>query len=313
MPEDFYVKEIFDIKTNDNGDFSYFLLKKKNLTTSDAIKIICNKIGLNAKQIGFSGNKDKKAITEQYISIHNLGEKRDFEFHNISLKFIGFGNRRINLGSHDSNEFVITVRNLDQKCPIKPCFIINYFDEQRFSKNNVETGTLILQRRFDDVAGLFKANDLNHFRRKNRRLLRFYIHSVQGYIFNQVLSSYLKDKYKEIKNVKYSLGMYTFVDKRIKNFKLPLVGFDAEIDKRFLKYYNCVMKELGIKRADFLIREMPELIEETVYRNILADVKGFKTIEYSGDEQNNGKFKQTISFRLPKGSYATILIKEYFD
>ena len=57
---------------------------------------------------------------------------------------------------------------------------------------------------------------------------------------------------------------------------------------------------------------MPELIDETVYRYAVADVKDYKIIKYEEDELNKGKFKQVISFILPKGSYATILVKQFF-
>ncbi len=311
VPEDFIVKEIFDLKLKEKGDYSYFLLKKENTTTLDAIKIICKRFNLNSKSIGFSGNKDKRALTEQYISIYRFNENKDFEFKNFSLKFIGLNNERINLGIHKENEFIITIRNLDREYNIEPRFIVNYFDEQRFSINNFEIGKLILQRKFSDVCNLLNVN-LDNLR-KNRRILRFYIHSLQGYLFNYVLSSYLNNKYKDIKLVRYSLGNYVFVREEIKNFKLPLISFDVKFDKRFSKYFDKILKDLKIKKEDFLIREMPELIDETVYRDCIAKVKDFKIVKYEKDELNNGKFKEIISFRLTKGSYATILIKEYFD
>ena len=62
-----------------------------------------------------------------------------------------------------------------------------------------------------------------------------------------------------------------------------------------------------------MIRQIPWLIEETLYRDVFVDVKNFKTIKYEKDELNQGKFKQVIKFMLPKGSYATIVIKEMFE
>ena len=68
IPEDFIVKEINDIILNNDGKYSYFLLKKKNYNTLNAIKAIAKKLKINEKDIGFAGNKDKEAVTKQTIS-----------------------------------------------------------------------------------------------------------------------------------------------------------------------------------------------------------------------------------------------------
>ena len=62
-----------------------------------------------------------------------------------------------------------------------------------------------------------------------------------------------------------------------------------------------------------MIKKLPWLIEETSYRDVFVDVKGFKTLDYEKDELNEGKYKQVVEFELPKGSYATILVKEMFS
>src|SRR3989338_6162306 len=93
IPEDFIVKEINDIKFDDNGIYSYFLLKKRNYNTLRAIKIISEKLKIPEKNIGFAGSKDKNAVTEQIISIKN-GNKNieNIGFRDIELKVIGKGN-----------------------------------------------------------------------------------------------------------------------------------------------------------------------------------------------------------------------------
>ena len=67
-----------------------------------------------------------------------------------------------------------------------------------------------------------------------------------------------------------------------------------------------------IKLDDFIIRQFPYLIEETVYRDVFVKIKDFKILNYEKDELNPEKFKEKISFFLPKGSYATMVIKQMF-
>ena len=304
--EDFYVKELIDINLG-NGNYAYFLLKKKNLSTSEALALISNKFNINLKNIGCAGNKDKKALTEQYISILN-GKKNleNLNLNNIKLKFIGNGNKRINLGNNLGNYFKTIVRNLDKRYD-KTNFIVNYFDEQRFSKNNILIGKYILQGNFDEICKLLEINynDLS----KNKKLLRFYLHSYQSYLFNRAVAEYLRKKV--YKKVKYSLGEFIFVRKK-SILKFPLISFDTHFKNKDKIYLN-ILKEEKIKLEQFLIKKLPWLIEETNYRDVFVDVKDFKTLSYEKDELNPGKFKQIIEFKLPKGSYATILVKEMFS
>ena len=68
------------------------------------------------KNFGFAGNKDKKAITEQKISIFK-GSKNfeNVELSGIGLKYLGNGKEPISLGDLEGNEFEIIIRNLDGK------------------------------------------------------------------------------------------------------------------------------------------------------------------------------------------------------
>ena len=232
---------------------------------------------------------------------------------NIELKFLGYGKKRISLGENTGNEFVITIRNLDKKQD-KIDFIINYFDEQRFSKNNVLIGKNLIKRNFKEACRLSdinQENPVNSLNSSNKKMLRFYLPSYQSYIFNKTFSLYLKNKYKNYRKLDYSLGEFIFVDKK-ESLKFPLISFDAKFNKKSNIYLD-ILNEENIKLNEFLIKELPFLIEETSYRDVFVDVKEFKTLNYEKDELNEGKFKQVISFTLPKGSYATILIRQMFE
>ncbi len=69
-----------------------------------------------------------------------------------------------------------------------------------------------------------------------------------------------------------------------------------------------ILKVEGISRKDFIIKPLPELSSEGSERDVMMKVKGFKTLEYSDDELNEGKKKQVVKFYLDKGCYATVVI-----
>ncbi|MFC1686726.1 tRNA pseudouridine(13) synthase TruD, partial [Nanoarchaeota archaeon] len=154
IPEDFVVKEISNVKIKDSlkdkGIYAYFKLTKKERNTIDAIKLISRKLGIPEKDIGFAGSKDRNAITEQMISIKEVKSKNykekasKLELKDITLEFISYGENPICLGDLQGNYFEIVIRNLDASILKEKAKIINYFDEQRFGKNNIKVGRNII-------------------------------------------------------------------------------------------------------------------------------------------------------------------------
>ncbi|MEK6932436.1 MAG: tRNA pseudouridine(13) synthase TruD [Nanoarchaeota archaeon] len=309
IPEDFYVKELIKLNLKKQGKYKCYLLKKKNYNTLDAIELISRINKIPFKNFGYAGNKDKNAATEQFISVLTNKNLENIKIDNIELTFLGCLDDRINLGNNLGNSFKIVIRNIDKKYD-KINYIVNYFDEQRFSKNNVLVGKLFLQKKFKEICEILNLDTkspINSLNNINKKLLKLYLNSFQSYLFNKALSNYLKTKYKKHFSLKYSLGELIFVDK-FEKIKSPLISFDAKLDKNYSK----ILKDEGIKLEDFIIRAFPGLIEETSFRDVFVKVKNFKTLSYSKDELNDGKFKQEVSFSLPKGCYATILIKQMF-
>lgn len=307
---DFIVKENIDLELKEFGDFGYFLLKKVNLNTKEAIEILANFLGIKISRISYAGLKDKNALTSQYISIYkpDINMIKNLNLNKIKIEFIGYGTKPISLGQLSFNEFKIAVRNLD--CKYKEIkFFENYFDEQRFSKNNVNIGRFILKKDHKRALSILGLNgDLNELKKLSKDKLRFYINSYQSYLWNFVVTNLL-EKNKNYK-LKYSLGEFVFLKDKIKNFKVPMLNFDTKFGSGIKLVYERIMKEEGISKDSFLIREFPELINESVDRDVFIDVKIVSS--FMEDELNKGKFKQILEFSLPKGSYATMVIKKMF-
>ena len=158
-PEDFYVKEIIDLGKKKPGEtFKYFIMWKRNLTTIRAIKIVSRKLKISKRRISFAGEKDKRAITEQYIAIRGLKEYRElYDFGNVKLKYVGSFSEPIGISDIIGNEFIILIRKIteDEKkkflenVEIFKNGFVNYFDDQRFGDvrcNNHLIGKAIINR-----------------------------------------------------------------------------------------------------------------------------------------------------------------------
>ena len=286
-PEDFIVNEITNIKLKKKGNYSIFLLKKKNYTTEKAVQTIANKLNMPRKFIGYAGNKDKVAVTTQYISVKNAKIK-ELELKDIFLEFKGYLDKPILLGDLKGNEFVIRV--ISNKTPKKITKMINYFGEQRFSKNNKEIGKLIVKRDFKRAVNLIIKNDseqvkeylsknpndyIGALRKIPLKILKLYVHSYQSYLWNEMV-------------VKSSTKT------------LPIIGFGTKITENI----KGILEKEEITTRDFIIKQIPELSSEGVERNLFVKIKNLKIEKI--------KKGYIIRFTLPKGSYATEVIKQIF-
>ena len=315
LPEDFIVEEIIDLKIDDKKqDYSIFRLTKKNWSTFNIIEKISERLQIPQKFIGYAGIKDRKAVTTQYISIYKINKEKieNLKIEDVNLEFVGYSKERINLGDLKENKFKITIRNLNKKIKLpKKLQLENYFDSQRFGKDNNthEIGKLILKRNFKEVCKILNLEINNNdpigaLRKQPLKLLKFYISAYQSYIWNKNLNEIIKQN-KSIKTIKSELGEISFSNKKIKPFKIPLLNFDTEEDIILTK----IMKEENISKLDFIIKQIPELIYASIEREAFIEIKNIKS-KFSKDELNKEKLKLVLEFNLPKGSYATMLIKK---
>jgi len=314
IPEDFIVTEVTKLNIQNSGNYAYFKLTKKNRNTLDVVKELAKQLRIKGKQVGFAGSKDKHAITYQHISVQFVNKDKVLatRIENVQLEFLGYGKEPISLGDLEGNKFEIIVR--DAKKVTESNFVENYFDEQRFSKNNARIGKHIIKKEFKEALQLIDNEKCNQSLKNNpndfigalklisKRLLRMYVNSYQSFLWNETVVNYLKKNNDTIKEVTYSLGKFIFT-KDFQDLKIPLIGFmsnELETDEN-RKIIQEIMEKENIFYQDFIIRQMPELSLEGEMRPMQIKIKDLD-IDYS--ENVN------LKFFLPKGSYATMVVKK---
>ena len=298
--EDFVVNEIIELEFDKKGEYSYFLLKKTNLNTEEALKRVADLFRIDRKRINACGNKDKIAVTTQHVSAFNITEKfwKDHKFENLKLEYLGQGKERLNLGSHEGNKFIIKVRDVKDFRIKDISKVPNLFGEQRFSKNNAEIGKAIVKKDFGKAVELIlenvgdyedkirdhlinKPNDyIGAIKKIPRKIATLFIHAYQSRLFNETIRKIRSEK----------------------NIKIPIIGFGTDENNRYVKN---IMKEENISQRDFIIRQFPEISSEGGERDLFMNVKGF---EYEKKEN-----EVILKFYLGKGSYATVLVDYLFN
>jgi len=372
-PDDFIVEEIPLRKSgglsdglsgglgsawDDAGEFCVFKLTKIDLNTEQAMEILSRKFHIPLTNIKYAGTKDKRAVTTQYISIPNKQGVKGINLNegNLKLEHVGYSDVPLSLGTLKGNRFIITVRdptddelksleskqskNLADTGNIhQDTFIIpNYFDDQRFSKNNLGIGIAILKKEYAKAVELllsdpyydntlrtrfeaFPNDHIGMLSRVSKKILLMFIHSVQSYIFNEALSRMLieyaeSDAKKEGAKISakisyyavdYSLGKLIFyantkdyarVD--VELFDLP--GFNSDDVSHHVKK---ILEELGLSPRDFIVRALPDLSVEGAARECFVAAENLKAEILDG--------RTILEFELSKGSYATMVLKGLFN
>jgi tRNA pseudouridine13 synthase len=338
IPKDFIVKEVPSFVFNkESGKYLIYKLKKTNRNTEDCIQFICKVLKTKRKFVGVAGTKDKNAVTEQYISIFNVQNTKNRveglkdRFENFSLEFIGFHNSPLSLGDLKGNRFEIVIRNLEKEFEIeKPYFIVNYFDDQRFSINNKEVGRAIIKKDFknavkllkeqnnldEETINLYKTDYIKIIRHIPIKILKMFIHSYQSYLFNGLCKKIILEKKYTYLESTYSQGKLFFLTKEPNtklNVSLPLIGFGFEMEGGFVNLVDEIIKEENLDLRDFIIRQIPELSSFGAQRDFLIPISNFSKEDFLDDELNIGKKKVKIAFEIGKGSYATIVLKKIFE
>lgn len=114
-------------------------------------------------------------------------------------------------------------------------------------------------------------------------------------------------------------GDYVFFDKieekswkYLKGLTIPTASSKAKMpDKKVEKFYHEILNERGVKPSMFNLRKIRQAFFKSVDRDVLVIPEGFE-YKTEDDEVYEGKRKLFLQFSLPRGSYATMLIKRIF-
>ncbi|HAN29852.1 MAG TPA: tRNA pseudouridine(13) synthase TruD, partial [Haliea salexigens] len=73
-PEDFLVDEQLGFAPDGQGEHVFLHIEKRGLTTPDLVERVSSLAGIHPRDIGYSGLKDRHAVTRQWISVRMAGK-----------------------------------------------------------------------------------------------------------------------------------------------------------------------------------------------------------------------------------------------
>lgn len=186
-PEDFIVEEQCHIQASGQGEHLWLQVRKTGANTDWVAGQLARIADIPKKDVGFAGLKDRHAVTTQWFSLQLAG-KADPDFsqdlpEEVEILQTVRHDKKLKRGALTGNRFVLTLRDVQGDMEqaqsiieqIKQQGVPNYFGEQRFGhdRNN-------LNRAQDWFEG--------KFRPKSRNLKSLCLSAARSWIFNHILS-----------------------------------------------------------------------------------------------------------------------------
>ena len=320
-PDHFVVDEVPLYEPQGDGQHLYVNLTKVGLTTKELQAQLTRMLGLGRDDVGFAGMKDKHARTTQTFSL-SVGQRPPAYADEVAqqitanlpvtVNWVAFHRNKLRLGHLLGNRFQIVVSGLALSAPealqrtaaifaaIEQRGMPNYFGPQRLGADghNVREGLAVL--RGDAV-------------KRDKWLRRFLISAYQSYLCNRYLARRLEmGAFEQLLAgdvaKKYATGgMFEVVDLAAETpryaaheitFTAPIYGSDmwqakaaaGELEQAILGEADITLDDFARVRADGTRRLGRLLVSEL---QVAAHPEGI-----------------LVSFFLPKGAYATTVLRE---
>ena len=144
-----------------------------------------------------------------------------------------------------------------------------------------------------------------------------YVSAYQSYIWNRTLGAMLR-RLPEWFEVDYVAGRHVFYDSltrkdhdRLAELTIPLMTPSQKFEGEIGEHVTRILKEDKVEPRHFRLKKLGKTFFGKGQRAAIIAPGRFKS-KADNDDINKGKKKLTLSFDLPKGSYATVMVKRLF-
>jgi tRNA pseudouridine13 synthase len=191
VPEDFVVEELPAYPASGEGTHTFVFLEKRALTTEEALTRLCGALGVKRDDAGAAGSKDRQAVTRQWVSLPSVepDKVKALTLEGIRILEAQRHGHKLRTGHLRGNRFTITVRGTTdgvararailEALAARGC--ANLFGAQRFGArgDNAPAGRRLLDGQGD--------------RRLSRGQRRLMVSAYQASLFNRYLERRMAD------------------------------------------------------------------------------------------------------------------------
>jgi len=318
-PEDFMVEEIALYEPSGNGNHLYINLTKRNQTTRDVQIELAKLFKLRPQNIGTAGLKDKNAVTTQTFSAllqNRVGAEEASDLIesrlDVKVNWVNFHTNKLRAGHLIGNKFNITIT--DMRMPtsqaVKKAWSIadiihlkgvpNFFGEQRMgtTREKIRDGWAVLT---------------GEKRVKDRWERKFLISVFQSYMCNRYLAERVNRGLfdglllGDIAKKHETGGIFWVNDLATEQprYEAQEISFTVPI------YGYKMSKPLGESASlEAEILEESEMTMDVFKRGKITGTRRLGRLTPKIDIKETSRGLQ-LSFMLPKGGYATTVLREF--
>lgn len=325
--QDFMVSEVSLINADTSNDssgmrYTHLLARKDGYTTFELMKFISTHLGLGRLDVHCQGLKDEDGVTEQLVSISGILTAEDIEKFNekyrdlprgwLALSAPRYSNSPVTEKSLHGNVFNLCLRNLSAStatklvtfCAATPDFVFaNYYDQQRFGLPDgpyiahqigdaIINGDLGLADELYRKSGNFELDfdvaqqsESSYIDKIDVRKLNFFTAAQASYVWNTELSKLIHSNQKL--TIIPGHEVHVPVDDHIA-LPLKLTSPAYTVDQ------NMSTSARYKSRTGF--------VSTTIFAESMLP-----------DTDFDGQYSVNLSFFLPTGSYATMLVKQLME
>lgn len=154
------------------------------------------------------------------------------------------------------------------------------------------------------------------------RLRVIHAFAYQSFLWNRAVSSLLRVAVKGAQRLRLStlagdLIAWKYLaperEEKLLKMRTPLFGIEGDGGSEpFRKVMINEMKGAELRRSDFIENEVPGMIWKEEHRSAFVKPTSVTDVRIEPDEMHEGHVKASLQFHLPRGCYATMLIKRLF-
>ncbi len=315
QPEDFVVEELPAYTPAGQGEHTFLRITKRNMTSTALRDHLARLFGLDPQDIGMAGLKDRHAVTTQYVSIPRVDPEEAARRVQAALPEVivheaARHTNKLKPGHLRGNRFRIVVRgvrpgDLERAQAIaeylRQVGVPNYYGPQRFGRygDNAQRGRDLL---------------LGRERVRQKWLRRFLLSAYQAALFNRYLA------------LRIQAGLFTRllrgdIAKKADTGGLFLVEDPEQEQPRYARgeiHFTGPMYGYRMWWAE----DEAGALERRVLEEEGLSLEAFRKARLKGTRRLGRLWVQDLTlhqegdslvftFTLPKGAYATVVLREF--
>ena len=315
--EDFVVEEVLGFEPSGEGEHCLLWVEKRELDSNVVTTLLADALGIRRRLVSHCGLKDRQAVTRQWYSVHLPGvespEAEVLESEGLRILRVTRNGRKLRRGTHVGNRFAIRLREPDFDLSaarerwelLEKRGVPNVFGPQRFGYGG---------RNVEKALAMFRGD----FVTRDRMLRGLLLSAARSCLFNAVVaermergnwdvpmegevfgiaenrSLILPEKIRGDEAARFVAGVVELTAPLWGEGDLVSVGEVAEMEREVAERFPELVAGIeaaGMKQERRVLRVRPR--------------EGEMEVLEGGD--------LVVRFVLPKGTYATGVLREFAE